>query len=701
MSRWIASFSRPQLTVPLVVGLMVLWTAALPAAEPTAAAAPITLASLLGDLIDVDSIARWPSPAYSCRQASSYDRAKIAPDKPGWFANNDNTNFLRTDSIDGRTEQVMLDEPGPGTLVRFWLTAGGEKNGVLRIYLDGATEPSLTFRAFDLMQGDLDLPPPLLQPHPGYSPTGGGNNLWLPIPYAKHCKVTWEERSAGQRYYQINYRTYPPATSVETFTRAALDAARDRLGAVRRQLESPPGFTPGTIRSLNESIPPGGRWTLELPPGPAAVRGLELRLTPAHEADPERALRSVIVRMAFDGGETVWCPAPDFFGTAIGINELRSFFRTVGRDGTMSCRWPMPYEKSARIALENLGDQAVGITLHATVSPWRWDDRSMHFHTAWHQQSGLTTPPPSDWNFLRLTGRGVYVGDSLALFNPVATWYGEGDEKIFVDGEAFPSHLGTGTEDYYGYSYAPKGIIQTPFGGQVRIDEPMTQGWNVMSRTRHLDAIPFHTSLDFDLELIAWKPTELTSAATTHWYAFPGVTTNRAPLPDQAVLPIPTLAGAKAAALAKIRRKPGARECESLDVVASSGDFRVFAQEMSPWDATRWSGGEHLTVMARQEGDFVELAVPADDDKPRRLLLDLTKAPDFGTLAFAVNGVASAATFDAWAVEVEPGGTIELGTFSPRDGRFLVRAEVTGANPRSAGARFFFGLDCLVIEPAP
>ena len=95
----------------------------------------------------------------------------------------------------------------------------------------------------------------------------------------------------------------------------------------------------------------------------------------------------------------------------------------------------------------------------------------MHFHTAWHQQSGLTTPPPSDWNFLRLTGRGVYVGDSLALFNPVATWYGEGDEKIFVDGEAFPSHLGTGTEDYYGYSYAPKGIIQTPFGGQVRIDE--------------------------------------------------------------------------------------------------------------------------------------------------------------------------------------------------------------------------------------
>ena len=45
------------------------------------------------------------------------------------------------------------------------------------------------------------------------------------------------------------------------------------------------------------------------------------------------------------------------------------------------------------------------------------------------------------------------VGDTLALHNGAAAWWGEGDEKIFVDGETFPSHFGTGSEDYYGYSF--------------------------------------------------------------------------------------------------------------------------------------------------------------------------------------------------------------------------------------------------------
>lgn len=33
-------------------------------------------------------------------------------------------------------------------------------------------------------------------------------------------------------------------------------------------------------------------------------------------------------------------------------------------------------------------------------------------------------------------------------------WWGEGDEKFFVDGERFPSTFGTGSEDYIGYAWA-------------------------------------------------------------------------------------------------------------------------------------------------------------------------------------------------------------------------------------------------------
>ncbi|MFM7137323.1 MAG: DUF2961 domain-containing protein, partial [Planctomycetota bacterium] len=47
-----------------------------------------------------------------------------------------------------------------------------------------------------------------------------------------------------------------------------------------------------------------------------------------------------------------------------------------------------------------------------------------------------------NWNYGTIAGKGVYVGDSLSLYNRPATqgslgpWWGEGDEKIFVDGEA-------------------------------------------------------------------------------------------------------------------------------------------------------------------------------------------------------------------------------------------------------------------------
>lgn len=530
----------------------VLWNVILLAAA--CAHADVTLESLLGEMTNYDSVARWPQPEFTCKQASSYDRAKIAPDKPGWFANHDQNQFIRVETNQGRAEKVILDANGPGCIVRFWLTTDKNKQGNLRFYLDGATEPALVFPAYDLLSGDLNLGAPLAQPHPGYQPdANGGNNFYVPIPYARHCKITWEEKSKGSRYYQINYRTYAPGTVVETFTRAALEAARPAIQRVNKSLLAPPDQPEGKNFSIEKKIGARNELTIKLPSGPSAVRRLELRVPLDKLASPERALRSLVVQMECDGEQTVWCPASDFFGSGVGLNQVESWYRTVETNGTMVCRWVMPYKKSARVTLLNLADQPIIASLRATVGDWKWDERSMYFHAAWHYESGLQTPPPRDWNFVTLSGRGVYVGDTLALFNPVATWYGEGDEKIWVDGESFPSHLGTGTEDYYGYSYAPKPVHNTPFCGEPRIDSPMTQGHNTDTRTRNLDTIPFRRSLQFDMELISWKPTSLTYAATTYWYAFPGTKSNVQPQPREAALPVLTLAEAIAASNAPAR----------------------------------------------------------------------------------------------------------------------------------------------------
>jgi hypothetical protein len=593
----------------------------------------------------------------------------------------------------GRTERVMLDADGPGCVVRFWLTTDRNKKGNLRFYLDGAAEPALAFPAYDLLSGDLNIGPPLVQPHPGYRPdSNGGNTFYLPVPYAKHCKITWEEAGQSSRYYQINYRTYAPGTVVRTFTRAALQAARPAVERVNQALQAPPDEPKGQPVTKEVELAAGGTQSIDLPPGPAAVRRLELRVPAGRLASPERAPRSLVLEMQCDGARTVWCPASDFFGSGVGLVPVQSWYRTALADGTRVCRWVMPYHKSARIALLNLAGEPIRATLRATVGPWTWDDRSMRFHTAWHHEAGLKTPPHRDWNFVTLAGRGVYVGDTLALFNPVATWYGEGDEKIRVDDEAFPSHVGTGTEDCYGYSYAPKPVHHTPFCGEPRIDQPMTQGHNTSTRTRNLDGIPFTRSLQFDIEPIAWKPTTLTYAATTHWYASPGDDIERPAPADRGRAARPRAGGGRRRRRAP--RKPGAVECETMKGVAKSGSFFVGEQDMEPFGGERWSGGRHLLGKTTAVGDAVEIEWPAADAASRKLVLHATQAPDYATFRFRVNVRDVENPSDGYADSVKPSAAFPLGMFEPQNGRFRLRIEVAGMNAASKGAKHFWGLDC-------
>lgn len=108
----------------------------------------------------------------------------------------------------------------------------------------------------------------------------------------------------------------------------------------------------------------------------------------------------------------------------------------------------MPFKEQAVITLENFGKETVEIrkvTLY--TGPWKWDRHSMHFGTSWHQFTRLQTGNakendgrggPSDINYVELGGRGVYAGDGVAVFNTMYGWWGEGDEKVYVDGRPSP-----------------------------------------------------------------------------------------------------------------------------------------------------------------------------------------------------------------------------------------------------------------------
>lgn len=658
---------------------------------------PITLASLVEEMTDYDAIAKWPAPEFLCRQVSSYDRRSISPDEKGWFANDDFSGRVRVETNEGRREEVLMDEDGPGCLVRFWMTTDSTtiNGGTLRIYLDDQPTPVLTFPAFDLLSGTMNLPNPFVTPHPGYAPDArGGSTMMLPIPYASSCKVTWEERSNGKRYYHINYRRYPKDTPVQTLTTAILDAARPALSIAANQLLDPPTTAAIPPTTVSFSLAPNAANPIDLPNGPGAVRFLKFKLTSTGGDALDHALRSLIVKMTFDDGQTVWCPASDFFGSGVGANPMNNLYHTVLADGTMISRWVMPYKQSGRITLENLGSTTVAGTLAISAGAWDWNDRSMHFHTAWKHEESLRTPPIVDWNFITLNGRGVFAGDTLSLFNEIPTWYGEGDEKIRVDGEAFPSHFGTGTEDYYNYSFAPRMNMQTPFANLTRVDEAATQGHNIMSRSRNLDGIPFRNSLAFDLELLSWAATRLTYSATSRWYAFPGGTSNVEPDPEAATALIPTLADAQQPPPAF----PGVLDAELATVSATSPGLARELQNMQGFGVDVWSRGEQILCRGAKIGDFVTLSLPAPGVGAREIRVSLTGAPDFGILSFTVNGQNSATTFDGYAPTIIHADEISLGTFASVNGKYEIRVQVSGANPASTGDRYFFGIDYFRIE---
>lgn len=663
--------------------------------SPVSAAPPITIESLLEEMIDRSAVARLPNPWYVCAQASSYDRKSTSPDDAeGWFANGDASQYIRVEENGGRREWVMMEADGPGAIVRLW---SANPKGTLRIYLDGESQPALEAPMEALLGGTWS---------PGSEPLGAplaavrsrGWNLYLPIPYARHCKITSDSDGF---YYQVNYRTYDGSAAVTSFSTAALLAAADVIDRVQGALAAPAGPPVGRTQQARRTLGPGERFGLALPPGPSAVRTLTCRIAAADYSD---ALRTVVLSAEFDQEKAIWCPVGDFYGVGIGLNRFEDWYRSAAADerddsiAVLTSRWVMPYRKSGSIVVENLGVSEATIELVIENQSWQWDDRSMHFHAHWRHENPIPTRPMQDWNYIDIKGQGVYVGDSLAVVNPVEAWWGEGDEKIYVDGEAFPSHFGTGTEDYYGYAWCCPETFTGPFHAQPRCDGPGNYGHTAVSRVRLLDAIPFRTSLRMDMEVWHWQECNAGYAAATFFYARPGAVHNRDPQPDEArrgpLHPAP---------LPPPFTIEGAVECEDLVAVRHSADLQFGPQGMKGFARHTWSGDEHLWVRAVKVGDFIELVIPTDAAGPVDLTLHATKSWDYGIVQFSVNGRAVGEPFDFFSGAqgvCQASGPIELGSFRPDRGRLILRAEVVGGNPQASGDRAFFGLDCVVLTPS-
>ena len=458
----------------------------------------------------------------------------------------------------------------------------------------------------------------------------------------------------------------------------------DKIKAVAKKLEDPETATAKLAGSPDEQsgdllLAPGESQELEFS-RPGAIT--EIRAT-VNADKVEAALRGTLIEITFDGrpAPDVQCPLGDFFGTAPGVNKYKGLPCGVGSDGSFYAHWVMPFKTNAVVKLSNTTKADVEISGGITSTSRGWTDDSLYFHAKWRGVVDLPTRPRQDWTFLDATGKGRFVGVEMHVTNPVPDWWGEGDEKFWVDGETFPSWFGTGSEDYFNYAWCSPQVYSHAYHSESRCDGPGNYGQTSNNRFHIIDDVPFDKSFKFDFEVWHWADCKIAQSVVAYWYASAeGKDAFTAPKPDELVVtPAPGIKGVE-----------GAIEGEKMKVKSVSS-----GQTSHQQGATDWSAATQLWWTGGKPGDKLVLGFKAEKAGKYEVLGNFTKAHDYGIAKVAVNNDAPSDPIDFHEPNgVKRTGEVSLGIHELAAGANTLTIEIPGTNP-AAIPSYMVGLDYI------
>jgi len=453
-----------------------------PPAPPPAAT--VTLRSLAAELGDETAIARLDRP--SARLYSSFDPSG---------RNEDYNHFLRVDP-DGWA--VLADLEGPGYVSRFWTTGQADGRHPLRMYFDGESEPRIETTLDDWCGGRAPFQSPLAayEPYCWYS--------WTPVPYRERLVIKSPPRSPGQEqpkfFFQIAAHRLPRGRTTESWPKSLTEDDRRALEDLRERLSrrTAPAAPWPAERATKQTAAPG--MTVRWPEirGPTLIRRIHLR--PDFSAAPtavarHRLLRQLALEIRWNRAAepSVRAPLGDLFGSVGQPRQMDSFFFGM-EQGRYALAFPMPFERSAEIAVRNESEFAVPIELAVETEPLeRWDAGWGYFHAAWDWSAETGTPH----TVLSARGRGHYAGCILSVTSLAPSWWVlEGDELMRLDNEPQPSWRGTGLEDYFNGGWYYGSAIARPFHGLIHKAHFRT----VQYRIHQADPVAFRRSIHVAIE---------------------------------------------------------------------------------------------------------------------------------------------------------------------------------------------------------
>lgn len=249
--------------------------------------------------------------------------------------------------------------------------------------------------------------------------------------------------------------------------------------------------------------------------------------------------RFSILRIYWDGQErpSVECPVGDFFASAWNrYAQVSSLPVCVNPGSGFNCYWEMPFRKSCRITMENIGPKPMTLFYQIDYTLTDVPDDAAYFHAQFRRVNPL--PYKDVYTILDgVEGRGQYVGTYLAWGVNNSGWWGEGEVKFYLDGDGeFPTICGTGTEDYFCGSYdfdlgKERGGYReftTPYAGLPQVIRPDglydSQTRFSMYRWHIMDPVRFEQDLRVTIQALGWRsdgrylPLQDDIASVAYWY---------------------------------------------------------------------------------------------------------------------------------------------------------------------------------------
>ena len=436
----------------------------------------------------------------------------------------------------------------------------------------------------------------------------------------------------------------------------------------------------------SKHLQPGNTLTMMESDGPGMITHVWMTI-----ADSEYAFTRLLrLRVYYDGSTkpSVDVPLGDFFAVGHGrekdVNSL--MVRNTSQGRAKNCYWQMPYLKHVKMTLTNEGKRPSALTyFQVDYRNYKKLPKDILYFHAWYRQE-LPAIMGKNYTILDTKGRGQYVGTVLNVITNEGSWFGEGDEYFYVDGEKKASLEGTGTEDFFsdGWGLQDQQSLYagtTAAGGFSMGDRVSAYLWQIAN------PVPFDKNLHVEIEHAGWtnkpdgsvhgsfdqRPDDFSSVA--FWYQTP-FRTDFEPVPvGEARWPF-----GNATVIDTEHLLPR--------VTAEGGSVEV--QKGVFWEQNV------LFFGAKDKGSSITVPFDVAEADHYEVMPTMLSSYDYGNYSVELDGKPVGGTINLYSSDVTMPQQYPLGRFDLTKGQHTLKFICQGKNGSSAG--YYLGVHQIVLS---